>query len=406
MQLTRLPQHATAPHDCDSNSLSDAMHVHRAWGRSAALALVLAWLASCSSLPHWMPGSTRHAPARVSAADYDRAMTEARAGMAEGAYDRALDWTLATRETEGLTPAQREESRLLMDEAAKKRIEQLDVPGTDPDDLADIAGYDLPRQIAVDAGLRAARRYVEEDEAHDGFLVLKKLDAKFPMHHERQAAGDLMVEMGLALKDDDDGYFGLFETVDEAQEILEYAVLNAPWARRGDEAYAALCTIYRNERRFDLAIERAGQLVLNHPDSPLRPGHQLLIPQLRLESLLSPEYDRQALTQARTELIDWLQSYPLDPASAQAKAALVDCNVRLYESDMLVSKFYARVDSPFGARFHALRAIDEAKEAGDAARQRAAEAWLAGLPATPPDQKQPEALRASEAAAPAGRGAP
>ena len=49
-----------------------------AWSRSAALALVLAWLASCSSLPHWMPGSTRHAPARISAADYDRAMSEAR----------------------------------------------------------------------------------------------------------------------------------------------------------------------------------------------------------------------------------------------------------------------------------------------------------------------------------------
>ena len=49
-----------------------------AWSRSAALALVLAWLASCSSLPHWMPGSTRHAPARISAADYDRAMSEAK----------------------------------------------------------------------------------------------------------------------------------------------------------------------------------------------------------------------------------------------------------------------------------------------------------------------------------------
>lgn len=372
----------------------------------ALLALWLVCLASCSSLPHWMPGSTRHAPARVSAADYDRAMSEARAGMAEGAYDRALDWTLATRETEGLTPAQREESRLLMDEAAKKRIEQLDVPGTDPDDLADIAGYDLPRQIAVDAGLRAARRYVEQGEAHDGFLVLKKLDTKFPMHHERQASGDLMVEMGLALKDDDDGFFGLFETVDEAQEILEYAVLNAPWARRGDEAYAALCAIYRKERRFDLAIERAGQLVLNHPDSPLRARHQLLIPELRLESLLSPEYDRQALTQARTELVDWLQSYPADPMVAQAKADLVDCNVRLYESDMLVSRFYARVDSAWGARFHALRALDEAKEAGDSVRQREAEAWLAGLPAVPADQKPPEALRAAEASAPAGRGAP
>jgi len=212
------------------------------------------------------------------------------------------------------------------------------------------------------------------------------LDVKFPMHHERQAAGDLMVEMGLSLKDDDSGFFGLFETVDEAQEILEYAILNAPWARKCDEAYAALCVIYRKERRFDLAIERAGQLVLNHPESPLRPAHQLLIPQLRLESLLSPEYDRQALTQARNELIDWLQSFPANALVTQAKADLIDCHVRLYESDMLISKFYARVDSAWGARFHAQRAVDEALEAGDDERATQAREWLSSLPDAPADQ--------------------
>lgn len=364
-----------------------------------ACLLALAWLASCSSLPHWMPGSTRHAPATVKAEDYERAMREARAGMAEGAYDRALDWTLATRETEGLTPAQREESRRLMEEAATRRIAELDVEGADPDDLADIAGYDLPRQIAVDAGLRAARRYMEAGEAHDGYLVLKKLDARFPMHHERQAAGDMMIEMGLSLKDDDDGFFGLFETVDEAQEILEYAILNAPWARRCDEGYAALCAMYAKQRRFDLAIERAGQLVLNHPESKLRPRHQLLIPQMRLDSLLSPEYDRQALAQARVELIDWLQTFPGEALAAQARRDLVDCNMRLYESDMGISRFYAKVESPWGARFHALRAIDEAREAGDAEREAEARDWLASLPPAPAGARSPEEVRAAEAAA-------
>jgi len=372
-----------------------------------ACLLALGFIASCSSLPHWMPGSTRYAPATIKADDYDKAMRIAREAQAAGEHAKALDWMLATRETEGLSPEQREASRVLLEEAAKSRVLELDRPGGDADALAEVSTYDLPRQIAVDAGLRAARRFVEEGEHHDGYLVLKRLDTRFPMHHERQAAGDLMIEMGLALKDDDDGFFGLFETVDEAQEILEYAILNAPWARRCDDGYAALCAMYAKQRRFDLAIERAGQLVLNHPDSSVRPRHQLLIPQLRLESLLSPEYDRQALVQARIELIDWLQTFPNDGLVAEARKDLVDCNMRLYESDMLISRFYAKVASPWGARFHALRAIDEAREAGDAEREAQAREWLAGLPPAPEGARTPEEVRAGEAAAiGAGAGAP
>jgi hypothetical protein len=369
-----------------------------------ACLLALALLASCSSLPHWMPGSTRYAPASIKSEDYDKAMRIAREAQAAGEHAKALDWMLATRETEGLSPEQREASRVLLEEAAKARVLELDRPGGDAGALADVSTYDLPRQIAVDAGLRAARRYVEEGEHHDGFLVLKKLDTRFPMHHERQAAGDLMIEMGLALKDDDDGFFGLFETVDEAQEILEYAILNAPWARRCDEGYAALCAIYAKERRFDLAIERAGQLVLNHPESSLRARHQLLIPQLRLDSLLSPEYDRQALVQARVELIDWMRTFPDDALLAEARGDLVDCNLRLYESDMLISRFYARVESPWGARFHALRAIDEAREAGATEREAEARQWLADLPPAPAGLRSPEEVRAAEAAATGAEG--
>jgi outer membrane protein assembly factor BamD (BamD/ComL family) len=125
----------------------------------------------------------------------------------------------------------------------------------------------------------------------------------------------------------------------------------------------------------------------------------LLIPELRLESLLSPEYDRQALVQARVELIDWLQTFPNDAAAAQARKDLVDCNLRLYENDMIVSKFYAEVASPWGARFHALRAIDEAREAGDAAREAQAREWLQGLPPAPAGARTPEEVRAAEAAA-------
>ena len=124
-----------------------------------ACLLALGFIASCSSLPHWMPGSTRYAPATIKADDYDKAMRIAREAQAAGEHAKALDWMLATRETEGLSPEQREASRVLLEEAAKSRVLELDRPGGDADALAEVSTYDLPRQIAVDAGLRAARRF-------------------------------------------------------------------------------------------------------------------------------------------------------------------------------------------------------------------------------------------------------
>jgi hypothetical protein len=66
---------------------------------------------------------------------------------------------------------------------------------------------------------------------------------------------------------------------------------------------------------------------------------------------------------------------------------LGDCLRRLCDSDLSIAGFYCTVDNPFGARFHAQRAVDEAHEAGDEARAQRAQALVDALP--PPDPEQP-----------------
>lgn len=342
-----------------------------------ACAAALLFLASCASVPSWSPFGI---PDEVSAARAPEALERAEKALAADDAATAVRWARAGAAATGLPTELRDRLQSVLESAAETRIAELSAPGSDPEELEDLVDLKLPRQLSVTAGVSAARLLIAEGEPYDAFEVLQKLDRKFPLHYQRVAAADLMCEIGLAFKDDDSGFFGWFETVDEAEEILEYVVLEAPWATRCDEAFEALVDIYAKDREWDLAIERAQGLVLNHPQSRLRVPMQARIPRLRLDSVASPEYDRGAILSARTELQEWLASFPGHELERDVRLDLADCSRRLCDNDLLVSAFYERVGNAFGARRHAERAIEEARDAGDVARGDRARARLERLP--------------------------
>ncbi|MBL8860245.1 MAG: hypothetical protein JNL28_17180 [Planctomycetes bacterium] len=345
-------------------------------------ALALLALASCSALPRWVPFSPRHIPSAIKAADVDEAIQKAEAALERGDTETAIDWMRAATRATGMPVEKRDRVQILLETACSQRIAQLSESPDGADGLAAMVDIDLPRQLAVEAGLRAATQMMAAGDGLDAYDVLKKLDTKFPLHHERQRAGDLMCEIGLTAIADGPGFLGFFSTQDEGQAILEYVILNAPWARRCDEAYWTLTAYYEADRDWDLAIDRAEKLVLNHPGSALRPAAQAHVPHLRLASIKSPEYDRGAIQKARFELQEWLASYAgKNDLEERVRIDLGDALRRLSDNDMIVSRFYQRVDNAYGARTHAVRAIEEAREANDLRRVEAAEAWLNRLPA-------------------------
>lgn len=338
--------------------------------------------AGCSSLPGWVPFGSKHVASRLEPEEVPDALAQAEQALARGDSETAIEWMLAASRARGLPVEMRDRVQVQLEKACAQRIEALSADPEGADDLADMVDIDLPRQLAVEAGLRAATRMVEEQRDLDAYDVLKKLDTKFPLHHERQRAGDLMCDVGLRAIADGAGFLGFWSHQDEGQAILEYVILNAPWAKRCDEAYLALYTFYEDDHEWNLAIERAEQLVLNHPASTLRPAAQARVPHIRLASIKSPEYDRGALSKAQFELQEWLLAYAGQHELEQTvRIELGDALRRLSDNDMLVSRFYHRVDRPYGARRHAERAIVEAHEAGDERRVAAASEWLAELPA-------------------------
>lgn len=353
--------------------------------RSGLLALAALLLApSCKTVGSWVPGGPERIPSTLSADKVPHALERAEYELGAGDSERALDWMRAASQATGLSSEMREQVRLMLDRAAEQRVRDLSVPGSDPEDLGDLVGMDLPRQIAVSAGLEAARRMWAEGEPIDAYHLVKKIDTKYPLHHERQATGIFLGDLGLELSKDHTKFLFFYDRQEDAAEVLEYLILNYPRAPRCDEAYATLARIYEDDREWSYAIDRLEKLVLNHPDSPLRAQSEANIPRLRLASIESPEYDRGALERARTELEAWLRNWPgrngvAPELEGRVRLDLADSLRRLADSDRGIANFYIRVGNEYGARRHADRALAEARQAEDPGRVQQAEEVLREL---------------------------
>ena len=349
-------------------------------GRALRLLLLPLLCAACSSLPPGVP--TSYAPEDVPAA-----AAEARAELAEGESEVALARARIAAKTRGLSPEVRELVQAALEESAQRRIEELSAEGEHPDKLEDIFELELPRQLSVEAGMRAAELLFEQRERLKAFRLLQKIDAKYPQHAERDQASTLIFDIGKDFAHDDGAWLWIFKYRSYAPGVLEYLVLNHPSNPRGDEAYWMLADIYEGERSWSLAIQKHEDLLLWHPGSEHVPSSRAQIPSLRLDSLGSPEYDRTVMQRARTELERWLDDYSaaVEAGSVprelleQVERDLVDSLQRLADNDMYVARFYAKVESPYGARLHARRSVELAKDAGDPQQIAEAEALLAAV---------------------------
>lgn len=320
-------------------------------------------------------------PRSLTAEEVPSALERAREDLALGRTAVALEWMVRAGEIKGLPVETRNEVQALLERAAEARIEELERTAADPKELELFTRIQLPRHVAVAAGVAAARRYQELGKHVKVYETLRALDASFPMHHERAQAGTLLVESGLALSREDRRFLFFWRSRDDAYAALNYLTIEYPSEPRGDLAYARLAEMYEEDRRLGLAIAAHEDLILNHPGSPLRSYSEARIPHLRLVRIESPEYDRTALLEARRELGDWLARYREHELRPTVAADLVDVLRRLAESDLSIAAFYDRVGNTFGTRYHAQRARELALEAGDEGRVARAERLLASLPA-------------------------
>lgn len=300
-----------------------------------------------------------------SAAEVPAVMERARAEEEAGNRTLAIDLLYAARDVGKLSTDDRIRVETLLEQIAERRISELEELGTGDKELEAIADLGLPTPTSVLAGVVAARQRQGRGSSYKAYKLLADLELRFPTHPQRRAAGEITVEAGLEMTTEPRRFLGFFTRRDEGIEALEWLIVTYPSEPRCDEAYFRLGELYTSDRRFKLAVQRYDDLVSYHPSSSLWIEAQARIPRMRLEGLESPEYDRRELNRARSELERWLENHAGQPQEEQVRRDYGDCLRRLVLSDQGIARFYLRVGRPFGAQFHAQRALDVARLTGD-----------------------------------------
>ena len=323
------------------------------------------------------------------------AVARAREEVAAGNAKRALERLRVAEEVKGLTADQKDEIATLIEQVVEIRIEELSREGKDPKQLAKMLDLDLPNQLAVAAGVRAARMYQDGGKPYKAFKLLRKVEEKYPRHHGKVEAGEILAEAGLQLADDPRSFLGFFAKRDDGIQVLEFLVITYPSEPRCAEAYFKLAKIYEEDRLWILARQRHEDLRLWHPDTPYAVASEASIPRLRLRALKSPEYERRELLKARFELEEWLRTHAGHKLEPRVRVDYTDCLLRLIENDLSVARFYRRIDQEYGARLHGDRALADAQAARLTEAEERARDLLESLPppgkstGSPLDSAQP-----------------
>jgi hypothetical protein len=292
---------------------------------------------------------------------------EARAEYDAGELDIALDRLARLHQTSSIDPALRKQAGGLLNDTCVAVIAQLLEEG-DPDSLDRIYALELPPRLRVEAGIAAARAYLDEGERVQCFKIVRKVERKFPLHHMGLPAGDLLLEAGLSLAADDSTWFLFFSPAkDRALETLDFMVLNYPFHPGCDQALNALAKLYEDANWHERAITNYEDLVAFYPESALAPEAQARIPLLRLYQMDRADNDRAEILRSRDEARTWLERYPNNELSEPMRALFDEAETRLVKNDLVVARFYLRVNEAFGAELHAKRALEEAQYAANEA---------------------------------------
>ncbi len=363
MTLSRPRVRPAAPFRDRPADRSGARRLPRAAALAALLTALLA-LGCAATGPQPLPGELPLPSGRTSDAEAQNQIEAGRGALADGRPWHAAARALALRSIASLSPEARGSAERLLEES----IAAAAVSAGRSKDFAQVSSRRLPRRPRAIHAVGRARLQLTEGRPFGAFTTLRELEDVHPTHHLRPEAGDLIARAGFSMARDGKRYLLVFRERSRAPTVLEYLVLRHPAHPRCAEAYAELAALYLRADNVNLALERHKDLLLYHPTSPFALESELAVPRLRLGRLARDDYDRSEVVVARRELETWLRRHRASAAAQalvpEAEELLEDALGRLVRNDLIVARFYRRVDQSFGARLHADRAARLARESG------------------------------------------
>lgn len=340
--------------------------------RSTILALLLCVcaLAGCRSN---QPDGREWKPVEVPAQ-----LEVARELTAEGKTEQALQLLRELRVVPGLSPDLRDEVELETETVARLRLAELEA-GTETKPLKKFVDMDLPRQLTVEAAIEEARRYLEAGKDKKVYKTIEKLTRRYPFHHQRAEAGELLYLAADRMSHDRDALLKFMTLRNNGREALEYYCDHFVSGRSWDLACLRIADMYVEDQDWETARQWFEDLLFLRPDSSLRIRAQAEIPHMRLKTITSPEYDRGQILEARRELEYWLSRHDGHALTPRVRRDLRDSIQRLWASDLVVGHFYKRNKKLDGALLHGERALATARELGADNFEAETQRFLASL---------------------------
>ena len=248
--------------------------------------------------------------------------------------------------------------------------------------LDEVEGDACPKRLRDRRDLALARARFATGELFEAFEALEDFAAEYPLSELRPIVMTMVWDIAVALLARDDSFLFFWSDRVGARTSLEHLSTNYPDSPRVGDALKILGDLAYEDGDFDLAQQRYGDLMLNHPDewvayARFRYGMSIV------GCLEGAEYDQVRTSEAERELAGFLaggyENLEMNLIAEETVAMLQDWQL---EHELGIAAFYARIANAPGELLHLDRAAEdrfnrtkrhaEAVQRRDAARARAA----------------------------------
>ncbi|GEM_PF-1934755 len=212
---------------------------------------------------------------------------------------------------------------------------------------------DRPR-LAVDL----ARAHFLLGEWWEAYDRIRDLPREHPSSPWLAQAEEIEFKSGALLAGRGGGFLFFTSDLSDAILVLEHFLLYYPTSRWLPDALRILGeAAYRNED-WDLAIERFSELLQRAPEGEWSDLASFRIAMAHYRKLVGPEYDLEAMENARRELASYLSVERGNESFVdQARRALTKVLLWIDRKNLLLADFYLRIDKPESARLYLQRIL-------------------------------------------------
>jgi outer membrane protein assembly factor BamD (BamD/ComL family) len=187
-------------------------------------------------------------------------------------------------------------------------------------------------------------------EYWDTFATLKNFPRDYPSSNYLPKAEDLEFNAGARIAERGKNILGIWRDLDDTVSILEHFLLFYPTSNYIPDALRILGEAAWLDKKYDLVIDRFGELLEKDPRGIWRELATFRIAMAHFYQLTGPSYDLEALEAAKRELVGFLRTAIQNPKFQKtARKALAVTLNWIDEKNLQIADFYIRVFKPKSA---------------------------------------------------------